>query len=388
MQNITFQLRKMKTSKKGTILIAIPTSSGRIRYSTGLKIDQKKWYNGFPLPNQTVTIGKLIELKEIMETFLNETENATKDKIKEIIKRWKNGKSILIDFNEGKKITDIIDDYLNYKKSEVRESTFKGIKLHLTLLQEFCRDKTIDELDRNMVIAFLNRQQKERKLSEGGFNKYRKNIIAFTNWLHRKNHIKKPITIKRKTEKKKQITPLYDEELDILWNASDGGNNLTKREVQVVNLFLLCAYTGLRKSDAFLLQSDNVDFTQNLMKITHLKTNIYVEVPLVDRAKAILKKYDCSIPKISNPSKVLKTASRKLKLNREIFVQSLNQKKKLHKIIRTHCGRQTFCTRAIRNGLSAEETMQYSGHTTYESFKCYIEFCKNDYDRAYKTLNV
>jgi integrase len=137
----------------------------------------------------------------------------------------------------------------------------------------------------------------------------------------------------------------------------------------------------LRYSDIFQLKKGNVKGEE--IHFTTVKTNDKLIVPLNDYAKEILKKYDYSLPVISNQktNKYLKEICKieELELDEEIVLtkkrggEDLEFIEPKYNFISTHTARRTHVTLSLEKGMRPEVVMSNTGHKDYKTFKKYIK---------------
>jgi integrase len=52
-------------------------------------------------------------------------------------------------------------------------------------------------------------------------------------------------------------------------------------------------------------------------------------------------------------------------------------------LVSSHSGRRTFCTLALKKGVSSDKIMKVTGHKSYEDFKKYIKIDEEDLNEAF-----
>lgn len=152
---------------------------------------------------------------------------------------------------------------------------------------------------------------------------------------------------------------------------------------KVRDLFLIGCYTGLRFSDFSRIRPEHVE-TMGKNKVLSLvtqKTGEPVSVPLLPIPDALLQKYQFRAPHISNQklNDYLKEVAQIAGMtDRVIFINTAGGKRREELIerwrkITSHVARRSFCTNFYRSGLlSIGELMLISGHTTERQFLQYV----------------
>jgi integrase len=141
--------------------------------------------------------------------------------------------------------------------------------------------------------------------------------------------------------------------------------------------FLLCAYTGLRLSDADRLAPEHVQ--GDLLRMRAGKTDVICRVPLVDDAvfkpQALLAQYAglglaTYLPWVRDPWKYLP------------LVQQLAGLTRLH--LGMHVGRKTFATLKIYQGVPRSQVMMATGHQTEANFNRYLGIDEQELMESYR----
>lgn len=161
---------------------------------------------------------------------------------------------------------------------------------------------------------------------------------------------------------------------------------------RVRDIFLFGCYTGLRFSDLMELKEENIKDDYIILSIK--KTKQKQEIPLLKQALQIINKYRSPLsilPKISNQkfNQYIKLVCELANINEQIEIvrykgaNPIKKVKKKHELISAHTSRKTFITVSLELGMATEEVMHVSGHTSYKSFKRYVNITK---ERAKKVM--
>lgn len=162
---------------------------------------------------------------------------------------------------------------------------------------------------------------------------------------------------------------------------------------KVRDLFLFGCYTGMRFSDLLAIRKSNIKNGYISFRVT--KTKQLIEIPLLDEAKQIIDRYKTELkilPTMSNQkfNQYIKLVCELAGLTEEVEIVRYKGAKQIkeifpkYKLISAHTSRKTYITVSLELGMSAEEVMQISGHTSYKSFKRYVHISR---DRAKKAMN-
>lgn len=184
---------------------------------------------------------------------------------------------------------------------------------------------------------------------------------------------------------KKEVVYLTWDELMRL-NDFDFGNRYTLANVR--DVFCLCAFTGMRFSDAAKLQWS--DIRGDHITIVTQKTNDKLEIELNPYSKSVLERN--YVKGYSSPSRkvlsaisiqksnvLLKECAMFAKIDEPIRLISYKGGDRIEKVtpkwkvITTHCARRTFVVNALRFGIPAEVIMKWTGHSDFSAMKPYVD---------------
>ena len=149
---------------------------------------------------------------------------------------------------------------------------------------------------------------------------------------------------------------------------------VSERLEQVRDVFIFSCFSGLAYVDVANLKEDNIrkSFDGNLWIITkRQKTNIDVNVPLLDIPKMILEKYKGKLPN----GKVLPIISNQ-KLN--AYLKEIADVCGIKKNLTFHLARHTFATTTtLAKGVPIETVSKMLGHTNIETTQIYARITNN-----------
>jgi integrase len=160
-----------------------------------------------------------------------------------------------------------------------------------------------------------------------------------------------------------------------------------KTLAQVRDVFIIGCYTGLRYSDLFSINNENLFDKNSKLRIKTEKTGELVIIPLHSYIKEIIKKHG-GIPqyKLGNQTmnESLKDIGEKAGLKESILISSTQggvvQTKpyKKYELIGVHTARRSFATNAYLKDIPTISIMKITGHKTEKSFLKYIKISQQD----------
>lgn len=381
----TFFLKSNSSKTHGMIYFLFSTGYGKIRSTTGLKINKKDWLAGFPKKTFATT-----EIRSLLTSFKFKIDKNISDLI-ESQKRLPN-KSELIAFcksvikgernvENSRFLSDIINQFIleneTNSNKQLELGTMKYKKNHLMGFLRFCgQNSVISELTEHKIDAYkamLFRDGNENSTK----NNYRKSIMSFLNWLKFKriSMVVNEIDFRKFVEPVKDVIALTEDELGILENA-----NLSPTLQKPIDVFLLGCYTALSISDIINISKDKVE--SDHLHTRRIKTDELLKIPLINEAKQLLEKYDYNFKSfnITSGRVRLKKAFKELGLNRRVRITSKIGSKRtedkmvpLHIEISWHKARKTAITTLLAKGVDQSLVMMISGHKDHRSFRKYID---------------
>jgi integrase len=202
-------------------------------------------------------------------------------------------------------------------------------------------------------------------------------------------------SLKSKENNSDDIIALSDEQYQAIMNFKSNPNK--PWEVDTLNLFKFCLQTGLRYSDAIIL--DKIDINeQNIIEMKATKTSCFFRVPLNNIAKEIFQIYECDFKnKFPKNQQINKNLRKILKQIPEFNIEQktyhyrlgdvLEKKVKAYKLISFHASRRTFVSRAIRKRATLDQIKKWTGWTDLRTLTHYLEVFGNNHDDDLAILN-
>jgi integrase len=181
------------------------------------------------------------------------------------------------------------------------------------------------------------------------------------------------------TAKAEKVLPVYltVDELTT-WTNADIPAHLEKYR----DLFLIGCYTGLAFRELTSITPDciSTERGRKVITIVRQKTGAVVKIPVLKALDAVLQKYGYQSPQATNAGMniAIKDIARLAGLNRLVTIKDTtggivrHEKKPLHEVISTHCGRRTFATMFSLLGIDTDTIRAILGHSTEAMTRKYI----------------
>lgn len=257
-------------------------------------------------------------------------------------------------------------------------STLDYYRLSLGLFLDFVgADESVDVLDIQTYKDYVISLQSSGHLKSTSINTYVRAVKAFYNWLIDEDKIgdcsRKLKLIKQKRE---EIIPLTDDELDVLLNCFDTSDLL---ELRNKCLCLLMVDSGLRRAETVRLRCCDVDFAHNSLLVTG-KGDKERLVPLGSVTVDFLRFYDERIADRRSKrvdSFFLDRFGNSLDVNAVDLVFSKLKDITGIQRLRCHLLRHTFATNYLLDGGDLETLRLILGHSSIAITQLYLHLANN-----------
>lgn len=305
----------------------------------------------------------------------------------------------------------LLDEFLNDQKDRMkwRELTVKSMdafKVHMEGFFDAFSVTTMDYFDEAGTTKYVDWLIKEKKLRNSTVEKYASRLRYFLRWGHKKDYTvltgdykprlqqtKKPIVFLEWDELMKLLYfkfPNVGDEVelkDVYGNEYKKRVNLERSTMEFVrDVFCFSCFTSLRISDIKKLKRTNI-FPKYIL-LTTKKDVDSVKIELNDYSRAILNRYkgveypdNLALPVISEQqtNNHLKEVGEIVGLNTPVHITYFSGTERNDEVyakwqlLSCHAGRRTFISNAIMLGIPPQVVMKWSGHSSIEAMKPYIE---------------
>lgn len=373
-----FYLRDSKLDKTGysPIYLMLSYSSKKLRISTGLKVNKKKWDAlqqkvlgadtvAKSINNQLATIkAKVIEATNTIS--LNK-RLVTLDAIKEFLAHDRNATQRTL-------LTAAEQHNAEMQKLVKIKYCYKTYQYYLTtagFLKRFLKDVYrrndifLEEIELTFAKKFENWILLNTRSTNNGMVKHIQRLKKIINWSVSEGWIKtNPIQSFHVAFHKFDRGFLTVDEVTRIEQA-----HLThKTLIAVREQFLFQIYTGLSHSDLSTLQWKHIQYNHegnNWIMKSREKTDVLITVPLLFRANEILERR-----KQNSKEEFIFNAYANQPYNR--YLKLLARAIGLEKRITSHIGRHTFATTiTLSNGVPIETVSKMLGHTKIATTQIY-----------------
>lgn len=205
--------------------------------------------------------------------------------------------------------------------------------------------------------------------------------VAYDKGLTHNNDFKKKAFGVQKEEA--DTVYLKEEEITQMYNTDFSGS---PRLEKVRDVFVIMCCMGIRYSDYCLLKKENI-LPSGLIRVITKKTKTPVEIPMHDRVREIMKKYNGEFPPAPSNQKFNDYMSEivvKSGLERDVIVtetrgtMTSNKTMKLSSLVTAHTARRSCATNMFLAGVPTLSIMKITGHKSEKVFLKYIRVTQEE----------
>lgn len=400
--NIRFYSMKMKNKNRIMIQISCSWAGKRLQLSSGLTLDVNMWDKRKEVVkrsyNYSLEYNQYLEKlrKKLIDSFVKaqvENKDLSKDEVRKLIKDHKNPPQ-----KEKKK--SFIDEFKLFIKKRRASGKFKpgslqkyeALKNHL---KDFQDDKnivlTFDKMDSKFADKFfiyLTQEKSQVNYTAKATVKFLKTFLfdCLENGITKNTDFIKGFSkslANFNSENTGRAVALTENEVEAIEKLDIPGKRLSK----IRDLFLIECYTGIRFSDLDNLKPENIDLENNVIKLTTIKTEAPLLIPIHKKLLSILDNYpDLDFPKYSNQkyNKYIKELCEDAGIDSMVQIVSYYGKvrkeetKLKYDLISSHTARRTFITLMLKKGVMPELIMKITGHKSRKSFEKYVKLTQRE----------
>lgn len=268
----------------------------------------------------------------------------------------------------------VLKDYLNYLETRnyhpnTVDQHYRYVATFLTLVSEKTTSLTNTDVSDLYEIFEILRQRCSMSLYI---------ISSFLRFIYKLKFVDKDFSKLITFSKECPKIPTVHSKADIISTLQVINFNTVKGKRDYA-IILLAYRLGLRSSDIFALKFDNVDFDNNRINLTQIKTGIPLSLPLLDEVKQAILQYLIVRPKSNHTEIFLRTRAPFAPLTRIVGTTALrryfakanvdttNKKRGLHSL------RSTLASELISEKVSLAVTQKILGHTNSTSINNYVK---------------
>jgi len=365
-----YNRRKIENKEgKSSVEIEIYFASKRRWISTGVMLKPSEW----SVTRHVVKHPKCDSLNKILDECMSRVNDAVSismDRNGEFT--WSSFNSIIRDGNMSQTFLEWVNDRI-HSRSDISVGTFKHQLSWYNILEEYGRIKEFSDLTTANIIQY-DEWLHSRGICGTTIFDHHKRMKAYINMAIKFDLIDKNPYDRYSPKRGKPATRNYLtlEEFEAI---RDFDFSMNKTLEKVRDCFLFLCYTALSYSDAAKLT--RLDYIIQGRKImiqdSRTKTDEDYYIVLVSQAVKILRKYNFSLPFITN---------QKMNMYLKIICGSVGLKKQ----VTTHWGRHTSAMIALNNGIPIDTVARMLGHASSKTTMIYAHMMQDKVEDAYKKM--
>lgn len=334
--------KPIKCNGKYPIYLRIRVGIKETKVSAKLDVRKEQWDVKKKTPKDKALLillnRKITELELYINRILVEEQELTLDVIKEFYSGKKKVKP------ENGSLYDYYLEFVERKRKEgLNPETIRVYMTTYNVLKEFQENIRISDISLPFIEKFDDHMREVNGNSPGGRNPKHKNLRTVILDMQKRNiEVDSPYKWFKIPSSETREIYLNKIELTTLIKYTNQFNKSSK-EYQILKMYQFSCFCGLRFSDAMTLEWKDIDFTNNIIRKTMVKTKTDVITPLFPMARDILMEW--------SKDKILQNNHEKIFYNyaEPTVNQTLSKQAKLagiNKHITYHSSRQnTFCYR-------------------------------------------
>jgi len=362
--------KPVKRNGKYPIYLRIRVGQRETKVPAGIDVWPERWDNNKKQPKDKAVL--ILLNKKIMEIDLH-INRALADGQRltiEMIKNFVNGKRLARP--ENMSFYDYYLDFVKRKRKEgVRDGTIAGYMNTLVILRGFRRKLSIGDISLKLIEDFDQYMCEEKGNAPGGRQPKHRNLRAVILDMEKHNiPVENPYKFFKMPVGESKEVYLTKAELVKLINHCETLPD-SSTACRVLQMYLFSCFTGLRLSDALDLRWGHIDFKNNLIRKTMVKTGYEVITPLFPWADAIISRQMRGdyIPGVDD--KIFQTYSE------PVYNQVLRRQAELagiDKYLTYHSSRHTFATHLVTDGVDIYKIQKYLGHRSVDMTQRYLKY--------------
>lgn len=393
---------KEKHKEFSLIILKVYVSADKkyFQYSTGQKIKVSEWDFNSSLPKKKTgeagkenarLRGKLEKYTSLYQDLIKKRDDLTIFDFKQAFnEEFKGIKTISAEITPYP--SDLFELFISELKisGTVQEETWEQYSNAYSTFIQFektTRKYRYAEINGELFPKYLAFVREEKDYQNSSMHRHFKFLKTFWHWAYdRAKQFKdfKPFTYKDTVTEKIALT---EEDLDALYNLE-----LTGRRAEVRDLFLVGCYTALRFSDMTTL--DKNEMRNGFIRKYTEKTDTLAVIPIHDKLRRILEKYDYELPKAKHSQNfnelIQAICSNVPRFQDEIKITEFRGAVKTvreiprWKAIGSHSCRRTMITISHKKGLPDAYIMKQAAIKSLKTLHNYVRINEDDFVKAIK----
>lgn len=362
--------KPIKRNGKYPMYLRVRVGIKETKVSTSLDVRKEQWDAKKKEPKDKALLillnRKITELELYIHRILVDGQELTLEAVKEFYSGKKKIKP------ESGSLYDYYLEFVERKRKEgLNPETIRVYMTTYNVLKEFKENIRISDISLPFIEQFDDHMREVNGNSPGGRNPKHKNLRTVILDMQKRNiAVDSPYKWFKIPSAETREIYLDKIELNTLIEYTNQFDKSSK-EYQILKMYQFSCFCGLRFSDAMTLEWKDIDFTNNIIRKTMIKTKTDVITPLFPMARDILKEWSKNGTLLNSDEKVFYNYAE------PTVNQTLSKQAKLagiNKHITYHSSRHTFATLLVIDGVDIYKISKYLGHKSINMTQRYLKY--------------
>ena len=298
------------------------------------------------------------------------------------------GRRLKVKQDEEYSVKELMENFISEKKAEGRSS--QTLESYNNSFKKFffCFDENLNtkEINKGMVIHYMNYLQKGEGLQLASINHYLRDLRTFVNWCFTEGYINEKVDIKMVKGQEEIIEIYTDEELKLL--VAEPPKNATFVEWRTWAIVNWILATGNRIETVVNIKIGDVHFGRDEIIIREQKNKKTSVLPLASGLKRTLRTYIKKCRSTASDDKYLFCNIEDEQLTTKALQSALYDYNKKRGVNKTsaHALRHTFAKIFVMNGGDTFRLQKMLGHSTLEMTRHYVNLFGADLKKGYDDI--
>lgn len=297
-------------------------------------------------------------------------------------------KRLKVKQDEEYSVKELMENFIAEKKAEGRssqtlESYSNSFKKFFFCFEE---DMSTKEINKGMVIHYMNYLQKGESLKLASINHYLRDLRTFVNWCYDEGYISEKVDVTMVKGQEEMIEVYTDEEVKLLTAEPKKNASFVEWRTWAIVVWILS--TGNRIETVVNIKMGDVHFGRDEIIIREQKNKKTSVIPMASGLKRTLRTYIKKCRSTASDEKYLFCNIEDEQLTTKALQSALydyNRKRGVDKTS-AHALRHTFAKMFILNGGDTFRLQKILGHATLEMTRHYVNLFGADLKIGYDDI--
>ena len=362
--------KPLKRNGKYPIYLRVRVGFKDMKIPTDIDAYPAQWNRKKNAPTEKSIQIQLNKKKIELDLYINRCLADGQELTLQLVKDYYAGKRSL-----KPELGSFYDYYLDFVERKRKEGLNpETIRVYMTtynVMKEFRSEIRICDISLSLIENFDDHMREVNGNSSGGRNPKHKNLRTVILDMQKHNiPVENPYRLFKMPNSDVKEIYLDKAELNTLIKYTERFAK-TSKEYQILKMYQFSCFCGLRFSDAMDLEWLHIDWENDLIRKTMIKTKSEVITPLFPMARDIL----------TERSKIGGVIEEKGKIFTQYAEPTVNQTLRKHtrlagidKHITYHSSRHTFATLLVIDGVDIYKISKYLGHKSVNMTQRYLKY--------------